>query len=370
VPSGNSQLPPAKRRSSVLAGERDSSQGGSSIASAIQGQNSTPSPSLNNSRIADITQRVTPTLYATQRWSLHTPTATPGTTSHSTPAPGWTSLRRIVSSPASGIAFSPTPLSSLADLPTPIPNPEARAIITNPLRTLATEMNQRQAVAIATTGGVYTSINGLRKSQHPSTWALTHDVSCVCNGQTPGGVHVEQTAVYECKRLGDSNLCNTTRFESISWSPTLPDNRDVLEHRYAAKQHLVHSMWGAHKGDLERGMLKQRPTLGITRSNWYQVRAQVNKVKSHFIQSAGDNIAELYDLHRFESATERLEFIYSLRADNKYRFPVAEPGEGGVRGPNPMQRESKAANEWPASTLLPGASNPAVYQHRILSLGE
>ena len=41
-PSGNSQLPPAKRRVTVLAGERDSSQGGSSVASTIQGQNSTP----------------------------------------------------------------------------------------------------------------------------------------------------------------------------------------------------------------------------------------------------------------------------------------------------------------------------------------
>jgi len=63
-----------------------------------------------------------------------------------------------------------------------------------------------------------------------------------------------------------------------------------------------------------------------------------------------DNIAELYDLHRVESATERLEFIDSLLADNKYLFPVAERVEGGVRGPNPMQRESKADNELLAST--------------------
>ena len=42
-PSGNAQLPPAKRCVSVPAGERDSSQGGSSVASTIQGQNSTPS---------------------------------------------------------------------------------------------------------------------------------------------------------------------------------------------------------------------------------------------------------------------------------------------------------------------------------------
>ena len=53
----------------------------------------------------------------------------------------------------------------------------------------------------------------------------------------------------------------------------------------------------------------------------------------------------LYDLHRFESAAEHLEFIDSLLADNKYHFPVAERVEGGVPGPNLMQRESKAANK-------------------------
>jgi len=167
---------------------------------------------------------------------------------------------------------------------------------------------------------------------------------------------VEQTAVYECKRLGDRKLCNATRgfffvliilyslyleydinamhCESISRSPTLVDNRDVLEHRNAAKQHLVHSIGGTHKGDLERGMLKQWPTLNITRSKWYQVRPQVDMVKSHSIQSAWDNIAELYDLYRFESNAEHLQFIDSLPADNEDLFPLAERVEAGVCSPN------------------------------------
>jgi len=51
---------------------------------------------------------------------------------------------RVVSSPASGFASTPTPLSGVENWPTPIPNPEASAIITNPLRTRATESNQRQ----------------------------------------------------------------------------------------------------------------------------------------------------------------------------------------------------------------------------------
>jgi len=85
--------------------------------------------------------------------------------------------------------------------------------------------------------------------------------------------------------------------------------------------------------------------LDITRSNQYQTRAQFDKVKSHFIWSVRDNIAELYDLHRFESTAEHFEFIDSLLADNKYIFPVAERVEGGVHSPNPMQRESKADNK-------------------------
>jgi len=67
-------------------------------------------------------------------------------------------------------------------------------------------------------------------------------------------------------------------------------------------------------------MLNQQPTLDIIRSNWYQVQAQVHKIKSQFIQSARDNIAEVYDLHRFESAAEHLEFIDFHLADNRNRF--------------------------------------------------
>jgi len=146
--SGNSQLPPAERRVSVPAGGRESPQGRSSVASIIQGQNYTPSSSLNYCRVAHITQRVTSTTSATQRQSMNTPTATPSISSGSTPALGGTSQIDstccVVSRPASSIAITPTPLSHLDNLPTPIPDPEARPIITNPLRTRATEYNQAQ----------------------------------------------------------------------------------------------------------------------------------------------------------------------------------------------------------------------------------
>jgi len=85
---------------------------------------------------------------ATQRCSINTPTATPGTSSHSTPAPGHISqtdsMYCIVSSPASGVASTPTTPSGLENLATPIPNAEAHAIITHALPTQATERNHSQ----------------------------------------------------------------------------------------------------------------------------------------------------------------------------------------------------------------------------------
>jgi len=70
-------------------------------------------------------------------------------------------------------------------------------------------------MAIVTGGSVYSLMNGLQQSHHPSIWSLRHEASCVCNEQTPGALHVEQTAVYERNRLGGSKLWQATRFESI-----------------------------------------------------------------------------------------------------------------------------------------------------------
>jgi len=143
--SGNSQLSPAKRRVSPPAGMKYSTQAGSSVASTIHGQNSTPSSSVRNSGVADITQRVTSTPSATQRHSINTLTAMLGTSSDCTLAPGGTSqtdtMCRVVSRPTSGICSTPTPLRCLDNLPTPIPNPEAEAIIPNPLQTWDRERN-------------------------------------------------------------------------------------------------------------------------------------------------------------------------------------------------------------------------------------
>ena len=178
---GNSQLPTAKSNVSTPAGERDSSRGGSSVASTIHGDNSTPSCSLNNSGMGDITQRVTLTPSATQRRSIYTPTARLGTSRHGTPAPGGISLTdstcHVVSSPASSNASTPSTVSGPENQPTPIPNPEARAIINNPLRTRATEMNlsQRQwqlrPQTVSTPRSMLSSSCSIHRSGHSDmTW--------------------------------------------------------------------------------------------------------------------------------------------------------------------------------------------------------
>jgi hypothetical protein len=109
--------------------------------------------------------------------------------------------------------------------------------------------------------------------------------------------------------------------------------------------------------------------LDITHSNQYQVLAQVGKIKSHFAQSAMDNIAELYDLHRFESATDILEFINALWAGNKYHFPLPESVEGGVHSPNPTQGESKAANNWQGSIYFLMGPIPRMFHIKFYHCG-
>jgi hypothetical protein len=77
-----------------------------------------------------------------------------------------------------------------------------------------------------------------------------------------------------------------------------------------------------------------------------------------------DNIAELYDLHCFKSASDHLDLIDSHRDDNSFLFPDAECVEGGVCGPNPMQGESNASNQYPVPTIHPAEAIPwFIYQN-------
>ena len=186
-PSGNSQLPPGKWCISVLASERDFSQGLSSVASTIQGHNSTASFLLKNSCVADITQRVTSTPCSTLPWSINSPIATLGTCSCSTPAPGGTtptdSTCHVESSPASTIASTPTPLSGLVNLPSPFPNPEACVIITNQLQTQATVQSQRQRQWQLQPPAVYTPrsvVSGSHSTHRSSHTDITRRVFATC----------------------------------------------------------------------------------------------------------------------------------------------------------------------------------------------
>jgi hypothetical protein len=124
----------------------------------------------------------------------------PGSSSHNTPAPGGTlqtdSNCCVAFSPASNIASSPTPLSGLENLPNPIPNPDARAIITNPLQLRSPERIQRhrhwqlQLQAVATPRSMVSGSCSIHRFVHS-------DMTCLvfANGYIPGALHVEQTAV-------------------------------------------------------------------------------------------------------------------------------------------------------------------------------
>jgi hypothetical protein len=105
------------------------------LASTIHGKNCTPSSSLNNCGMPDITQHMNSSPSAIQRRSIGTPSATLGTTSYNSAAPGGISqtdsTHHIEFSPAYSIASTPTSLSDLENQPTTIPYPEAHMIITD-----------------------------------------------------------------------------------------------------------------------------------------------------------------------------------------------------------------------------------------------
>jgi len=157
-------------------------------------------------------------------------------------------------------------------------------------------------------------------------------------------------------------------WERICWRPTLGNNRDALEVHNPAKQHMVHCIWGIHKGDLERGMLKRWTMLEITHSNCYHVRTLVDEVNFHFIQITRDNIAECTDVHSFESEAQHLEMIDSLLSDNKNCFRSAERIEDGACSSNTAQIESNAANKCQASSWIASGSNYWAPLREIFSL--
>jgi len=111
-----------------------------------------------------------------------TPTSRLGTSSRNTPARSGTlptnSTLRVVCSPASGIAKTPTPLSGLENLPTPIRNPEAHAIITNPPRTRATDRNgkptecQLQPQAMSTPWSMVSDSRSIHRFGHSDMMRL------------------------------------------------------------------------------------------------------------------------------------------------------------------------------------------------------
>ena len=64
--------------------------------------------------------------------------------------------------------------------------------------------------------------------------------------------------------------------------------------------------------------------------NWLKVRAQLDRIRSHFIAAVRDNTAELYGLNGCATDEERLEKALDLLEGNKYVLPEQERKEGGV----------------------------------------
>jgi hypothetical protein len=169
---------------------------GLSYPQTIQRQNLIFSSSLKNSRVVDITQRVTCTPSATQQWPIIHPTTAPGTKSRNTLVPSritqTDSTCRVVSSLAYCIVSTHTPLSGLESLRTPIPTPEAHAIITNSLRTRATDRNQRQMLwhlqlqAGSTTRSGVSGSHSIQRFCHSDMKRLVF-----ANGQVTGALHVQ-----------------------------------------------------------------------------------------------------------------------------------------------------------------------------------
>jgi hypothetical protein len=132
-----------------------------------------------------------------------TPTATPGESSRNTPAPSGIiqtdSMCRIVFNPASGIAGTPTPLSSLENVPTPILNPDAYVIITNPVRTRATETNQRQrqwqlqTQMVSTPRSVVYSLRSVHRFAHSDILFLQQARTWSTKCGTDGRLGVQET---------------------------------------------------------------------------------------------------------------------------------------------------------------------------------
>jgi len=317
----------------------DTSQRGSLVPCIIYGLNSSHLSWLNNSLVADITQCLASTLSATLRLWINTGTAR---NSYNTPAPGKTlqtaSTCRVVSRPASGIASTPTPISSLVYLPTPIHNPETRTMITNPLRTWGTYKNQGHSECQSQLQTVYTA------------WSMVFR-SCSINRF----VHSDMTwLVFATGRLVELYMWNRQRFTSGKDLKLVSDAMWRIATALAQALHwqIIETYWNTalQENNIWSIVFEARTKEILIEVccrngwhwilyNWYQVWAPVDKNKSHLIQFAKDNIADLYELLHLESSAERLEFIDSFLADSKYVIPIAENVEGGVRSPNPTHRE-------------------------------
>jgi hypothetical protein len=71
-------------------------------------------------------------------------------------------------------------------------------------------------------------------------------------------------------------------------------------------------------------------TRRINLLNWLKMRAQMDRIRSHFIMAIRDSTAELYGLSRCATDEERLQVVQKLLEGDKYVFPEKEREDNGV----------------------------------------
>jgi hypothetical protein len=170
----------------------------------------------------------------------------PGTSSRSIQAPGGTSqtdsMCRVGSCLASCIASTLTPLRGLETLPIHNPNPESHVTITNPLRLRAPETNrtlrqwQLHLQVVSTPQSVVLGIRSIHRFGDSDmtclVFAMGRLMELYMSNRRPFMSACDLEIVIYATRCTSKALAEALHWQII----------EGLEHRFAAKQHLVNSI--------------------------------------------------------------------------------------------------------------------------------
>lgn len=95
-----------------------------------------------------------------------------------------------------------------------------------------------------------------------------------------------------------------------------------------------------------------------------KVKAQADRIRSHFIAAARVNTADLYDLNRCAADEERLQKVKDLLEGDKYCSPEAENGVGiTFPGRGSMMRVKDVRHE--ACSVVCGGIDRKLYIYKV-----